>query len=76
MYGSSGFKKKIVTNNKKVVSLSFFNDRYIQVIDKPEDISIRFLQSEERAEYEYNGEYSPAKIIGVLQEEMEVNAKD
>ena len=69
-------RKKFVTNNKKVVSLSFFDDRYIQVIEKPEDISISFLLSEEKVEYEYNDEYSPIRIIRVLQEKMKDNCKN
>ena len=63
-------KKKLLTNNKNIENLPFYNENYMKKFEKIEDINITWIKQEENINYNYNGEFSPLYIIEKI-EEME-----
>ena len=57
------FNKKLLTNNKNAKRLSFYNEKYIKIFDKLEDIDIEWLQRKETVDYGYKNEFSPIHLL-------------
>lgn len=62
-YESVCYNKKLLTNNKNVVKLPFYNPDYIQVFEKPEDIDWEWVKEHTSVDYHYDGRFSPVKIL-------------
>ncbi len=60
--------KKLLTNNKNVKELSFYNEKYMKIFDKLEDIDTEWIKKKEDVNYNYNGEFSPIHIIEKIKE--------
>ena len=60
------FGRKLLTNNKNVTDLEFYDPRYIRIFHSPEDIGPDFLASDEVVDYGYRGEYSPLRLIDMI----------
>lgn len=71
------YNKKLLTNNKNVVNLPFYNPEYIHVFEKPEDIDWNWVKERIPVDYHYDGRFSPThlidRIIG-LEEQKEAQA--
>lgn len=83
-YGQSGatlryyeavcYNKKLLTNNKNVVNLPFYDPRYMKVFEKPEDIDWAWVKERIPVDYHYDGRFSPTHLIDKiieLEEEKE-----
>lgn len=57
------YNKKLLTNNKNIVKLPFYNKDYIQVFENPADINIEFVKKKISINYGYKGEYSSSVFI-------------
>ena len=55
--------KKLLTNNKNVVDLPFYDSRYIKVFENATDIDWEWVRKKEEVRYIYNGECSPIRIV-------------
>lgn len=64
------FGRKLLTNNKNVTDLEFYNPRYIQIFHSPEDIRSEFFASDEIVDYGYQGEYSPLYLIDRISRQL------
>ena len=62
------YNKKLLTNNKEIKKLPFYDERYMHIIEGPEDIDLDWLKKREAVDYGYNGEFSPVKILGMVEE--------
>ncbi len=60
--------KKLLTNNENVKKLSFYNEKYMKVFNKLEDIDTEWVKSKEEVNYNYNNEFSPIHIIEKIEE--------
>lgn len=67
-YEAICYNKKLLTNNKNVVNMPFYNTKYIQVFEKPEDIDWLWVKERIPVNYHYDGRYSPTHIIDKLLE--------
>ena len=67
------FNKKLLTNNKNVKRLSFYNEKYMKVFDNFEDIDVKWLKEKEFVNYGYNGEFSPVNIINKIEKLERIN---
>lgn len=75
-YEAVCYNKKLLTNNKNVVNLPFYNPDYIHVFEKPEDIDWNWVKERVPVDYHYDGRFSPTHLIDKiieLEEEKERN---
>ena len=62
-YEALCLNKKLLTNNKNVVNLSFYDERYIKVFSNIEDIDPKWVCSHEKVDYHYDGRFSPLEFL-------------
>jgi len=60
------FNKKLLTNNKNIKKLNFYNPAYMKMFKDPGDIDIEWLKKKETVNYNYNGEFSPKNLIKMI----------
>ncbi len=75
-YEAVCYNKKLLTNNKNVVNMPFYEPRYIKVFEKPEDIDWKWVKERIPVDYHYDGRFSPIHLIDKiieLEEEKERN---
>lgn len=73
-YEAVCYNKKLLTNNKNVVNLPFYDSRYMKVFEKPEDIDWAWVKERVPVDYHYDGRFSPTHFIDKiieLEEEKE-----
>ena len=73
-YEAVCYNKKLLTNNKNVVNLPFYNPDYIHVFERPEDIDWNWVKERIPVDYHYDGRFSPTHLIDKiieLEEEKE-----
>ena len=79
-YEAVCYNKKLLTNNKNVVNLPFYNPDYIHVFEKPEDIDWGWVKERIPVDYHYDGRFSPTHLIDKIieleeEKERQQNAK-
>lgn len=57
------YNKKLITDVKSVERLKYYDPRYIQVFDSPEEIDVDFIKRTEKVDYHYDGYYSPINLL-------------
>ena len=57
------YNKKLLTNNKNVVNLPFYNPEYIHIFERPEDIDCDWVKERIPIDYCYDGRFSPTHLI-------------
>lgn len=62
-YEAICYNKKLLTNNKNVVNLPFYNPNYIHVFEKPENIDLEWVKERIPVDYHYDGRFSPTHLI-------------
>lgn len=60
------FNKKLLTNNKNVRNLPFYNEKYIKIFDKIDDIDFGWIKTKEKIDYGYKDEFSPIYLINKI----------
>ncbi len=70
------YNKKLLTDNKNVVNLPFYDPRYMKVFEKPEDIDIEWVKRREEINYQYDGRFSPSRFIDKIIELEEEKKKE
>ena len=73
-YEAVCYNKKLLTNNKNVVNLPFYNPEYIHIFERPEDIDWDWVKECIPIDYHYDGRFSPTHLIDKiieLEEEKE-----
>ena len=60
------YNKKLLTNNPNVKNLKFYNEKYMKVFDKFDDIDFEWVKVQENVDYGYNGEFSSKYFIEEL----------
>lgn len=79
-YEAICYNKKLLTNNKNVVNLPFYNPDYIHIFEKPEDIDWDWVKERIPVDYHYDGRFSPTHLIDNIiefeeEKEKQKNAK-
>ena len=64
------YGKKLLTNFAGVRDLPFYDERYMRVFKKAEDIDVDWVKAREPADYGYAGEFSPVRLLGILEERL------
>lgn len=57
------YNKKLLTDNKDVLNLPFYNPDYIKVFEDPEDIDWDWVKERVPVDYHYDGRFSPIHLI-------------
>ena len=57
------YNKKLLTDNKNVVHLPFYDPEYMHYYEKPEDIDWDWVKERIPIDYHYDGRYSPINLI-------------
>ena len=65
------FNKKLITNNKSIKDLPFYDERYIYVFDNPDNIDVDFINKSIDVKYKKNDCFSPINILKKLKEKYE-----
>lgn len=60
------YNKKLLTNNEAIKDFPYYNEKYMRVFQKVEDIEIEWLKNEDAVDYHYKGDFSPIKMIDFL----------
>lgn len=62
-YEAVCYNKKLLTTNKYIVNMPFYDQRYMKIIERPEDIDINWLKRRENIDYGYDGRFSPQNFL-------------
>jgi len=60
------YNKKLLTNNKNIHELPYYNGRYMRYFENLKGIDIDWIRRREEIQYNYKGEFSPLKLIDFL----------
>lgn len=62
------YNKKLLTNNRSIKSLRFYDSGFIQYFEKLSDIDVAFICRRENVDYQYAGEFSPIHLLERIDE--------
>lgn len=68
------YNKKLITDNQTIKKTKFYNPQFIQCISTAEDLDVSFITDDQPVDFQYNGEFSPIRLIEQI--EKELNTKD
>ena len=57
------YNKKLITNNANIKSLPFYNDKYIKIIQRIDDIDFEWIKKRESVDYGYDGRFEPIHLL-------------
>lgn len=67
-YEAVCYGKKLLTNNRHIKELPYYSDDNMKFFEGVSDIDWEWIKERRPVEYNYQGEFSPLKIIGFLKE--------
>lgn len=70
-YEAVVYNRKLLTNNKTILSFPYYNPRYMQYFETVEDIDWDWVKEEIEVDYHYNGEFSPLRLMENIIESCE-----
>lgn len=59
--------KKFLTNNEKAKENKYYNEKYMQVFQSPEEIDFNFVKERIKVDYNYQGDYSSPAFIDKIE---------
>lgn len=62
-YESVVYNRKLLTNNRSILSFPYYNPAYMQYFEKPEQIDWEWVKERKEISYDYNGEFSPLHLM-------------
>ena len=62
-YEAIVYNRKILTNNKAILDLKFYDPEYIQYFENADDIDWDWVKRDIDVDYGYNGEFSPVNLV-------------
>lgn len=62
-YEAVCYNKKLLTNNKELLKMKYYNPSYIQVFDTIEDIDWEWIKQKSSVDYKYDNDYSPVNFV-------------
>lgn len=65
-YEAVVFNKKLLTNNPNITRLPFYDPRYMKIYGSIADIDWQWVKGEDMPDYQYDGSFSPRKILDLL----------
>ncbi|MCM1044807.1 MAG: hypothetical protein NC417_04790 [Candidatus Gastranaerophilales bacterium] len=65
-YEAICYNKKLLTTNRNVVNLPFYDPRYIRIFETLSDIDHEWIRRREPVDYHYDGRFSPVHFLEEL----------
>lgn len=65
------YNKKLLTNNIRTKEFAFYDPRYMQIFQTPEEIDFDFIRKEEAVDYGYQGEFSPIHFLEQIEKDLD-----
>lgn len=65
------YNKKLLSNNKKITTYPFYNEKYMKVFESIEDIDWEWIKRREDVEYHYHNEFSASLLIQDIDERIQ-----
>lgn len=62
-YEALFYNKRLLTNNKYLEDMPFYNPKYMQIYSTIDEIDISAIMSPETVDYGYHNEYSPVSLL-------------
>jgi len=62
-YEAICYNKKLLTNNKEIFNLPYFNPQYMKYFETVDDIDVEWVKEKEDINYAYKGEFSPIELL-------------
>lgn len=62
-YEAIVYNKKLLTNNRAITEMPYYDERYIKFYDNIDDIDWEWVKKQEKIDYGYKGEFSPLNLI-------------
>jgi hypothetical protein len=70
------YNKKLITDNPAIKDTKFYNPSRIQYVKNASDINPHFiLENEQSINYHYNGEFSPLRLLELIDNRLTNNDK-
>lgn len=69
------YNKKLLTNNKSIMSFPYYNSKFMQYFENIEQIDMNFIKRDETIDYGYKGEYSPENFIQRIESDIHNGGK-
>ena len=67
-YEAICYGKKLLTNNRHIKELPYYNEERMKYFESINDIDWDWIKKRDSVEYNYQGEFSPLKIVDFLKE--------
>lgn len=64
------YKKKLLTNNEKIKTYPFYNQKYMRVFKSVSDIDWNWVKSRENVEYQYENNFSAKFLIEDIERKL------
>ena len=65
------FNKKLLTNNKNIINLPFYDEKYMRYFETADDVDLDWVRKKEDIDYHYNDEFSPMKLFEQIRGDIE-----
>ena len=65
-YEAVVYNKKLITTNKFVENLPFYNPSFIQIVDDVSQLDIDWIRSNIAVDYKYDGSFSPVNFLSMI----------
>ena len=65
------FNKKLLTNNRNVINLPFYDERYMRYFETVGDVDVDWIKKKEQIDYRYNDEFSPKMLFEQIRGDIE-----
>ena len=62
------YNKKLLTNNKNICDLPYYNPRYMKCFTSAEDIDFSWVKERLTIDYNYKNDFSPLRLIDLINE--------
>lgn len=61
------YNKKLLTNNRYIIQLPYYDPRYMQVFDDEDKIDFEWIRDYSTNDYHYQGEFTPKEIYNLIE---------
>jgi len=69
-YEAIVYNKKLLTNNRAIENMPFFDERYIKFYDDAQDVDWNWVKAVEDVDYGYDGTFSPVKLLATMEKQL------
>ncbi len=67
------YNKKLLTNNRNVSTLPYYDERYMKYFETTQDIDVDWVKKKELIDYGYQGEFAQIFLLDFLEKQFELD---